>query len=80
MTIISAFVYPGCIKVCNTGAKAVCGNYPEIARIFHDRSIKWERKRITNQMREYVENLASEPFIAISTSQDVNFFDCEPKK
>jgi len=73
---MTAFIYPGCIIVANTSAKAVGGYYPEIARIFHDRSIKWERKRITQQMRDYVEKLAKEPHIGISVSQaDQNFFD-----
>lgn len=73
---MTAFIYPGCIVVANTIAKAVCGNYPEIARIFHDRHIEWCRKRITEQMREYVEKLANEPHIGISTSQsDINFFN-----
>lgn len=73
---MTAFVYPGCIIVANTGAKAVCGNYPKIARIFHDRHIEWCRKRITEQMREYVEKLANEPHIGISTCQsDINFFN-----
>ncbi len=68
------FVYPGCILVCNGSANYVNGNLPEIARIFHDRSIHWERKRITQQMRDYVEELAKEPFIAVSASQHENFF------
>ena len=72
----STFVYPGCIKVCNGSAKFVNGNLPEIARIFHDRHIEWQRKRITAQMREYVENLSKEPFVAISASQNENFFNC----
>lgn len=73
---MTAFMYPGCIVVANTSAKAVCGNYPEIARIFHDRHIEWERKRVTAQMREFVEKLANEPHVGISTSQaDQNFFD-----
>ena len=73
---ISAFVYPGCIQVCNTSAKAVCGYYPRIARIYPDRSIEWERNRITAQMREYVEKLANEPHVGISTSQaEINFFN-----
>lgn len=71
----ATFVYAGCIVVCNGSAKYVNGNLPEIARIFSDRSIKWERKRITDQMREYVESLAKRPFIAISASQEINFFD-----
>lgn len=77
---ISDFVYPGCIVVCNTSAQAVSGNYPEIARVFHDRTIKWERKRISQQMRDHVERLANEPHIGISTCQaDQNFFNCPPK-
>ena len=75
---LTAFVYPGCIVVANTGAKCVSGNYPRVARIFHDRHIEWERKRITEQMRDFVEGTAKEPFIAISDSQEVNFFNCEP--
>lgn len=71
---LTSFVYPGCIVVCNTGVEAVCGEYPEIARIFHDRSIQWKRKRITEQMRTYVESVAKEPFIAISDTQQINFF------
>ena len=70
------FIYPGCIVVCNGSAKYVNGNLPEIARIFHDSTIQWCRKRITAQMREYVEGLASEPFVAISYSQHENFFNC----
>jgi hypothetical protein len=71
---MTAFVYPGCIVVANTSAKAVSGNYPEIARIFHDRTIKWERKRITEQMRKYVEDLANEPFVE-SYYQGPNFYE-----
>lgn len=55
---IASFTYPGCIIVCNGSAKFVNGNLPEIARIFKDRHIEWQRKRITDQMREYVEKLA----------------------
>jgi uncharacterized protein YdaU (DUF1376 family) len=70
------FVYPGCIKVCNGSANYVNGNLPEIARIFSDRHIEWSRKRITEQMRAYVEDLAKTPHIGISTAQsDQNFFD-----
>lgn len=69
------FIYPGCIKVCNGDAKYVNGNLPEIARIFHDRHIEWQRKRITQEMRDYVEGIASEPFVAISASQQVNFYE-----
>lgn len=73
---MTAFKYPGCIIVANTSAKCVNGYWPEIARIFHDRHIEWSRKRITAQMREFVEKLASEPHIGISTSQaDINFFN-----
>ena len=69
------FIYPGCIMVCNGSAKYVNGYLPEIARIYHDRSISWERKRITEQMRRYVEDLAKTPHIGISTSQsEINFF------
>lgn len=56
---IVSFTYPGCIIVCNGSAKFVNGNLPEIARIFHDRHIEWQRKRITQQMRDYVESLAN---------------------
>lgn len=70
------FIYPGCIVVCNGSAKYVNGNLPEIARVFHDRTIQWCRKRITAQMREYVEALASEPFVAISYTKHENFFNC----
>ena len=70
------FVYPGCIEVCNGSAKYVNGNLPEIARIFHDRTIEWQRKRITEQMRSFVEDLAKTPHIGISTCQsDINFFN-----
>ena len=73
---MTAFIYPGCILVANTGAKCVCGNYPEIARIYRDRTIKWERKRITEQMRRYVEDLANTPHIGISVTQsEINFFN-----
>lgn len=73
---MTAFVYPGCIIVANTSAKAVSGNYPEIAIIFHDRHIEWQRKRVTEQMRKYVEKLANEPHVGISTSQaEINFFN-----
>lgn len=75
---ISDFVYPGCIVVCNTSAQAVSGNYPEIARVFHDRTIKWYRKLITQQMRDHVEALANEPFVS-QYHQGPNFFDCPPK-
>lgn len=74
---ITDFVYPGCIIVANTSAKAVSGNYPEIARVFHDRRIEWCRKRITQQMREHVEALANEPFIE-QFYQGPNFFACPP--
>lgn len=69
------FICPGCIEVCNGDAKYVNGNMPEIARIFHDRHIEWRRKRITQEMRDYVEGIASEPFVAISASQQVNFYE-----
>ena len=72
---IVSFVYPGCIFVCNGSAKFVNGNLPEIARIGHDRSIEWCRKQITDQMRQYVEELSRKPFVAISASQNVNFFE-----
>ena len=75
---ISDFVYPGCIVVCNTSAQAVCGNYPEIARVFHDRHIEWQRKRITQQMRDHVEKLANEEFVS-QFYQGPNFFNCPPK-
>lgn len=71
---LTSFIYPGCIIVCDTDEETISGNYPEIARIFHDRSIQWKRKRITEQMRTYVENVAKEPFIAISDTQQINFF------
>lgn len=71
----STYVYPGCIEVCNGSAKFVNGYLPKIARIYSDRTIQWERKRITDQMREYVEGLAKTPFIPISASQNENFFD-----
>lgn len=71
---IVSFVYPGCILVCNGSANYVNGSLPEIARIFHDRTIRWECKRITQQMRDYVEKLVKEPFIAISETQHVNFY------
>ena len=71
---IVSFVYPGCILVCNGSANYVNGNLPEIARIYHDRSIEWQRKRITQQMRDYVEALANEPHVSISASQDENFY------
>lgn len=60
---IVSFTYPSCIIVCNGSAKFVNGNLPEIARIFHDRHVEWQRKRITDQMREAVEKLANEPFV-----------------
>ena len=76
---ITDFIYPGCIVVCNTSAKCVNGYWPEIARVFHDRHIEWQRKRITEQMRTHVERLANEPHIGISASQeDTNFFNCPP--
>ena len=76
---MTAFVYPGCIVVANTSAQCVNGYWPEIARIFHDRHIEWSRKRITQQMRDYVERLANEPHVGISTSQaDQNFYECPP--
>ena len=61
--ILKTLVYPGCIIVCNGSAKFVNGYYPEIARIFPDRHIEWQRKRPTDQMREYVEKMANAPFI-----------------
>ena len=67
---LKSFVFPGCIEVCIGSSKL-----PVIARIYEDRSIVWERKRITDKMREYVESLAKTPFIAISFTQNVNFFD-----
>ena len=66
---LKSFVFPGCIEVCIGSNKL-----PVIARIYEDRSIVWERKRITDKMREYVESLAKTPFIAISFTQNVNFF------
>lgn len=71
---IVSFTYPDCIVVCNGSAKFVNGNLPEIARIFRDRHIEWQRKRITEQMREYVEKLANEPFVE-SYHSEPNFFD-----
>ena len=71
---IVSFTYPGCIIVCNGSAKFVNGNLPEIARIFKDRRIEWQRKRITDQMREYVEELANEPFVE-SYYQGPNFYN-----
>lgn len=71
---IVSFTYPCCIIVCNGSAKFVNGNLPEIARIFKDRHIEWQRKRITEQMREYVENLANEPFIE-QYYQGPNFYN-----
>lgn len=41
---IVSFTYPGCIIVCNGSAKFVNGNLPEIARIFKDRHVEWQRK------------------------------------
>ena len=67
---LKSFVFPGCIEVCIGSSKL-----PVIARIYKDRSIAWERKRITDKMREYVESLAKTPFIAISFTQNVNFFN-----
>lgn len=67
---LKSFVFPGCIEVCIGSSKL-----PVIARIYEDRSIVWERKRITDKMREYVESLAKTPFIAISFTQNVNFFN-----
>lgn len=69
----ATFVYPGCIIVCNGSAKFVNGNLPEIARIFHDRRVEWQRKRITDQMREFVDKLANEPFVE-SYHNGPNFF------
>lgn len=71
---IRSFVYPGCIIVCNASAKFVNGYLPEIARIYKDRSIEWMRKRITPQMREYVEWLAKEPHVS-SSSAGGNFYE-----
>lgn len=71
---IVSFTYPGCIIVCNGSAKFVNGDLPEIARIFHDRHVEWQRKRITDQMRKYVEKLANEPFVE-SCYQGPNFFE-----
>ena len=59
--ILKTFVYPGCIIICNGSAKYVNGYLPEI---FHDRHIEWQRKRITDQMREFVEKMANAPFIS----------------
>lgn len=70
---IVSFTYPGCIIVCNGSAKFVNGNLPEIARIFKDRHVEWQRKRITQQMRDHVERLAREPFVAISASLTKKF-------
>ena len=67
---LKSFVFPGCIEVCIGSIKL-----PVIARIYKDRSIVWERKRITNEMREYVEDIAKTPFVAISVTQEVNFFN-----
>ena len=67
---LKSFVFPGCIEVSIGGSKL-----PVIARIYQDRSIVWERKRITNEMREYVEDIAKTPFISISVTQEVNFFN-----
>ena len=67
---LKSFVFPGYIEVCIGSSKL-----PVIARIYEDRSIVWERKRITDKMREYVESLAKTPFIAISFTQNVNFFN-----
>lgn len=67
---LKSFVFPGCIEVCIGSSKL-----PVIARIYQDRSIVWERKRITNKMSEYVESIAKIPFIAISFTQNVNFFN-----
>ena len=72
---MTAFIYPGCIIVCNTSAKCVNGYYPKIARIFHDRKIEWCRKRITEQMRKYVEDLANEPFVE-QFHDGPNFYIC----
>lgn len=73
---LTAFIYPGCIVIANTSAKPVSGNYPEIAKVHHDRSIEWCRKRITPQMREYVQDIADTPHIGISVTQsDINFFN-----
>ena len=67
---LKSFVFPSCIEVCIGSSKL-----PVIARIYQDRSIGWERKRITNEMREYVEDIAKTPFISISVTQEVNFFN-----
>lgn len=72
--ILKTLVYPGCIIVYNGSAKCVNGYYPEIARIFHDRHIEWQRKRITEQMREYVEKMANAPFIS-QYYQGPNFYN-----
>ena len=63
------FVFPGCIDVCIGNEKL-----PTIARIYNDRSISWKRKRISEQIRKYVEGIAKTPFMAISDSQNENFF------
>ena len=71
----ATFVYVGCIMVCNGSAQYVNGYLPEIARINSDRSIQWMRKRITKQMKDFVEKLAHEPFIATTAGLNQNFFD-----
>ena len=72
---LTSFIYPGCIEVCNGSAKYVNGYLPVIARISPDRTVVWKRKRITDKMREYVEDIAKTPFISISVTQEVNFFN-----
>lgn len=72
---LTSFIYPGCIKVCNGSAKFVNGYLPVIARIYPDRTVVWKRKRITDKMREYVEGISKTPFMAISYTQNVNFFN-----
>lgn len=67
---LKSFVFPGCIEVCIGSSKL-----PVIARISPDRTVVWKRKRITDKMREYVEGIAKTPFIAISYTQNVNFFN-----
>lgn len=76
---IVSFTYPGCIIICNGSANFVNGNLPEIARVFSDRHVEWQRKRITEQMRKYVEDVTKTPFWSVSASSEANFFNCDPK-
>lgn len=76
---VSYFVYPGCIVCANGSAKFVNGDLPEIARIYHDRTIKWKMKRIPQNIREQVEQMAREPHCSVCASSDENFFSCPPK-